>query len=84
MPHFRITFRKIVYGDTGRACTICQRIVEVEARDSASAQAAAMQSFCDLEGITDWLHHADWMEIERLQRTPAYRAIGDRGARRAA
>ncbi len=67
MPRFRIAFRKVVYGDTGHAHTICQRIVDVEARDRGSAQAAAIQSFCDLENITDWLNHADWMEIARAE-----------------
>ena len=62
MPRFRIAFRKVVYGDTGHAHTICQRIVEVDARDKNSAEAAAVQSFCALEHVTDWLNHADWME----------------------
>ncbi len=64
MPRFRVTFRKIVYGDTGQARTICQRIVEVEACDGEAAQAAAMPLFCTLENVSDWLNHADWMEVE--------------------
>ena len=34
MPRFRVTFRKVVYGDTGQARAICQRIVDVEAGDA--------------------------------------------------
>lgn len=63
MPRFRVTFRKIVYGNTGHARTICQRTLDVEARDYASLQASAMQGFCALEKTANWLDHADWMEI---------------------
>jgi hypothetical protein len=84
MPRFRITFRKIVYGNTGRACTICQRIVEVEARDAVAAQATAIERFCDLETIANWLNHADWMEIARIERTLARPSTRYGGARRAA
>ena len=84
MPRFRVTFRKMVYSDTGHACAICQRIVDVEARDSGSSQATAVQYFCDRENITNWLGHADWMEIARLGRAQAHRQVQESGARRAA
>jgi hypothetical protein len=84
MPRFRVTFRKVVYGDTGHACAICQRIVDVEAHDSGSAQAAAIESFCDLENVSSWLNHADWMEVARLQPVLARPSVNDGRARRAA
>ena len=84
MPRFRVTFRKIVYGNTGHACAICQRVVDVDAHDIGSAQAAAIQRFCDLETIDNWLNHADWLEIARAERTLARRAIRYGGARHAA
>ena len=84
MPRFRVTFRKIVYGDMGLARAICQRIVDVDARDAGSAEAAATRRFCDLETTTCWLDHADWMEIARVGRAVARRSVGEREARRAA
>ncbi len=84
MPRFRVTFRKIVYDDTGHARDICQRTVEVDARDSDSAQASAIDCFCDLERITSWLNHADWMEIARVERALVRSSVRDGGARRAA
>jgi hypothetical protein len=84
MPRFRVTFRKIVYGNTGHACAICQRVVDVDARDFGSAQVAAIARFCDLETIDNWLNHADWMEIARAEQTLARRVIRESGVRRAA
>ena len=84
MPRFRVTFRKIVYGNTGHACAICQRIVDVDAHDIGSAQTAAIERFCDLETINNWLNHADWMEIARAERALARHAIRESGVRRAA
>ena len=84
MPRFRVTFRKIVYGNTGQACDICQRIIEVDARDSSAAEDAAIACFCDLENVTDWLNHADRLEIARIARVPAHRAMRDGDARQAA
>ncbi len=84
MPRFRVTFRKVVYDNTGHARAICQRIVEVEERDSASARATAMQRFCDLENVTNWLNHADWMEIARDNRMVASSSARESRARHAA
>ena len=84
MPRFRVTFRKVVYGNTGLARTICQRVVDVDAHDIGSAQATAIARFCDLEAITDWLNHADWLEIARAERTLARPAIRYGGTRHAA
>ena len=84
MPRFRVTFLKVVYGNTGHACTICQRIVDVEARDACSAQATAMECFCDLENITDWLNHADWLEVARAEEMLARPSIRDGAVRHAA
>jgi hypothetical protein len=84
MPRFRVTFRKVVYDNTGHARAICQRIVEVEERDSAAAQATAMQRFCDLENVTNWLNHADWMEVARDNRMVARSSVRESRARHAA
>ncbi len=71
MTRFRVTFRKLVYGNTGHPCDICQRIVEVDARDSGAAEAAAIAYFCEMENVTDWLNHADRLEIARVRHAPA-------------
>ncbi len=84
MPRFRITFRKVVYGSTGHARDICQRVVDVEARDRTAAEAAAIASFCDLENVSDWLHHADRLEVARVGRSTAHRSARDDMANRAA
>jgi len=84
MPRYRITFRKIVYGNTGHARDICQRTVEVDAHDSESAQAAAIECFCELEHIADWLNHADRLEIARVEQALIQQAVGGRETRRAA
>ena len=84
MPQFRVTFRKIVYGNTGHASDICQRIVAVDACDSGSAEAAAIDCFCEKEHIANWLDHADRLEIVEVERVPAGPAIDDGDARRAA
>lgn len=85
MPRFRVTFRKIVYDNTGHARTICQRIVEVEARGSGSAQATAIGHFCQMENIANWLEHADWMETARLDPMPVRPPVDcDPAERRAA
>ena len=76
MPRFRVTFRKVVYGNTGQARTICQRTVEVDALDNDSAEAAAIDVFCDREHVTDWLSHADWMETARLDQALLQQSIG--------
>ncbi len=74
MARFRVTFRKIVYGNTGQVRDICQRVVEVDARDAGSAEAAAIDCFCDLEHITHWLNHADRLEIARIAPTSGRRS----------
>lgn len=74
MPRFCVTFRKIVYGSTGHARTICQRIIEVEARDVDAAQTTATERFCGLEKVGNWLDHADWVEIALADPPPAARA----------
>lgn len=82
MPRFSVTFLKVVYGSTGHACTICQRVVEVKARDMGAAQTAAAQRFCGLENVGNWLDHADWMEIAPA--IPARHAVQLHRERRAA
>ncbi len=66
MARFRVTFLKTVYNDTGHSCEICQRIVDVEAGDGDTAQEIAVRCFCDLESVTNWLHHADRLEFAEL------------------
>ncbi len=84
MPRFRVTFRKIVYGNTGHPCEICQRIVDVNARDSTSAETAAIESFCDLESVANWLDHADRLEITRMSQAAVARPLAEGAVRRAA
>ena len=83
MPRFRVTFRKTVYDATGHAHDICQRIVEVEARDCGSARDAAIACFCDRERITHWLNHADtWRSRRPSNRLPIAPCwMAGRGAR---
>ena len=84
MPRFRVTFRKVVYDNTGHAHDICQRIVEVDARDSGSARGAAIECFCDRERITHWLNHADRHGDRAAEQSLADRAVVDGRTRRAA
>ncbi len=63
---FHVRFLKTVYGDTGHACEICQREIDLSAADPASARDAAARRFCDLEHIGDWSHHADRIEITEI------------------
>ena len=82
MSRFRVAFRKTVYGSTGNAREIFQRIVDIDALDRTSARARAIACFCDLEHVTDWLHHADRMEIAQIEAVMAKRPVrGDRAKR---
>ena len=84
MPQFRICFRKIVYDDTGHAHSICQRTIDVDARNLGQAQAIAIARFCELERTAAWLNHADWIEIARVSQTLARRSAQPGVVRRAA
>ena len=75
MSQFRVTFLKLVYGDTGHACEICQRTVDVEARDRASAKETATRCFCDLENVMNWSIHADRLEITEIDPMIDHRSV---------
>lgn len=65
---YRVTFMKTLYGSTGRRFDCCQRVVELVAADEESAVSMAQKRFCDLESISEWLIHADWLEVRTIRR----------------
>ncbi|TGN89011.1 hypothetical protein EOW77_0009240 [Bradyrhizobium yuanmingense] len=64
MAHFTVRFLKNVIGDQGKSCEVCQRTVDVDARDADEAASLAQQQFCELREIGDWSLHADRIEVQ--------------------
>ncbi|MDA9506464.1 hypothetical protein XI09_17860 [Bradyrhizobium sp. CCBAU 11386] len=64
MAHFTVRFLKNVIGDQGKSCEICQRIVDVDARDATEATLLAQQQFCEFREIGDWSLHADRIDVQ--------------------
>ncbi|MCA1409907.1 hypothetical protein I6F30_01845 [Bradyrhizobium sp. NBAIM20] len=64
MAHFTVRFFKNVIGDQGKSCEVCQRTVDVDARDANEAATIAQQEFCELREINDWSLHADRIDVQ--------------------
>ena len=62
---FAVTFFKTVSDDRGWDKEIIERIVEVDAKDEASALERAKNEFCLQKGLPDWSLHADRCEVTR-------------------
>ncbi|MBR0882970.1 hypothetical protein ABIF65_005830 [Bradyrhizobium japonicum] len=52
------------YRRRGKSCEICQRIVDVDARDATEATLLAQQQFCEFREIGDWSLHADRIDMQ--------------------
>jgi hypothetical protein len=57
-------FTKKVLTDSGHQTSITQRAFDLDARDRDAASRLAKARFCELEGIQDWLSHADDLVLE--------------------
>lgn len=66
MPAFRVTFLKTLSDSTGHDHQICQRRLELDATDRASALAEAQAIFCRLEKVSCWSNHADALKVDCL------------------
>ncbi|QAU49979.1 hypothetical protein [Bradyrhizobium guangzhouense] len=64
MAHFTVRFLKNVIGDQGKSCEVCQRTVDVDARDATEAASLAQRQFCELREIADWSLHADRIDVQ--------------------
>lgn len=64
ITHFTDRFLKNVIGDQGKSCEVCQRTVDVDARDATEAASLAQQQFCEFREIRDWLLHADRIDVQ--------------------
>lgn len=59
MARYIARFMKNVLGENGHEAEICQRIIEVNAENRASAADAARIKFCETNNVKDWSLHAD-------------------------
>ena len=59
MARYIARFMKNVLGENGHEAEICQRIIEVEAKNPVGATDAARIKFCETENVKDWSLHAD-------------------------
>jgi hypothetical protein len=63
MPRYVVRFIKHVLGENGREAEICQRSIEIDAKDERDATELAKKSFCGTEGLSDWSLHADRIQV---------------------
>jgi hypothetical protein len=54
-------------GDNGREEEICQCVLEVNARNKAEAAELAKKDFCKTQGVSNWLNHADRMDVKEAR-----------------
>jgi hypothetical protein len=64
MSQYVVKFLKKVIGDNGREEEICQCVLEVNARNKAEAAELAKKDFCKTQGVSNWLNHADRMDVK--------------------
>jgi hypothetical protein len=55
---------KDVVGENGRQQEICQCILDVSAGNKAEAAELAKKQFCETQGVSNWLDHADRMNVK--------------------
>jgi hypothetical protein len=63
MSRYIVRFWKTVMGDRGQESQICQASLELDARTKEQAAEIAKRTFCDAQRISDWLDHADRVDI---------------------
>lgn len=64
MSHFIVKFMKDVVGNNGHLAEICQRVMDVDAKNEQEARAVAETGFCRLEGMPHWSLHADRIQVK--------------------
>jgi hypothetical protein len=67
MARYIARFMKDVLGENGHEAEICQRSIEVEAANETRAADAAKVRFCETENVTDWILHADRVQIAEAE-----------------
>lgn len=63
MARYVVRFMKNVLGENGHEAEICQRMIEIEAPCVTDAAELAKCQFCESEQVTDWLLHADRVQV---------------------
>jgi hypothetical protein len=64
MSHYVVKFLKKVVGDNGREEEICQCVLEINAHSRTEAAELAKKNFCEAQGVSHWLVHADRMDVK--------------------
>jgi hypothetical protein len=59
MARYIARFMKYVLGENGHEAEICQRLIEIEAKNQAGATDAAKIKFCETENVKEWFLRAD-------------------------
>jgi hypothetical protein len=67
MTRYIARFMKDVLGENGYEREICQRALEIEASNQASAGDVAKTKFCEIENVKDWSLHADRVRIAETE-----------------
>jgi hypothetical protein len=63
MSRYVVRFVKDVPGENGREAEICQRSMEIDAKNKIDAAELAKWNFCKTEELSDWSLHADRIQI---------------------
>jgi len=63
MARYVARFMKNVLGENGHEAEICQRSIDIEARNRGQAAELAKIKFCETENVKDWFLHADRVRI---------------------
>lgn len=64
MSRYVVKFFKTVIGDNGREEEISQCVLEVNARNKTEAGEIAKKDFCKTQCVSNWLDHADRMDVK--------------------
>lgn len=67
MTRYIARFMKNVLGENGHEAAICQRLIEIDAKDQAVAADAAKTKFCKAENVGDWVLRADRVLIAEAE-----------------
>ena len=63
MSRFVVSFMKDVLGENGRQLEVCQKSLEIDARDEGEAAELAKEKFCRTERLCEWSLHADRIQV---------------------
>ena len=67
MARYIVRFMKDVLGENGHEAAICQRSVEVDAKDKQCASDLVKVRFCESECEKEWSLHADRVQITEAE-----------------